>query len=329
MKALSFICFLTPIRPFATGVRKVCLMAAPLIASVSLAAGSAVPVAVNSRVSDDYVRGRQADGSFAPEYYAFGEGGCWGGDQRDESIDKLKFRDVARTIAGPLAGQKYLPTRSTGETKFLIMVYWGTTAGSLGSPASQSYRNLQASQISSATSAASVPGAWGNSLTTAALPSSVHNGNGAGAESQASSRPPDGVLDMILAAELTRTYIDSENAKKLGYTDEILRYEPLRGTAAQIRRDDLYEEVGHNRYFVVLEAYDFQLLRTQKKHKLVWEARYSIDEGGNDFSEKLAAMTQAAARYFGQSSNGLQRRSLPETNVRFGEFKVLDYMPEK
>jgi hypothetical protein len=209
------------------------------------------------------------------------------------------------------------------------MVYWGTTAGSLGSPASQSYRNLQASQISSATNPASVPGAWGNSLTAAALPFSVHNGKGAGAESQASKGPPAAVLDMILATERMRTYIDSENAKKLGYTDEMLRYEPLQFTPARIHRDDLYEEVGRNRYFIVLEAYDFQLLRTQNKHTIVWEARYSIDEGGNDFSEKLAAMTQAAARYFGQSSNGLQRRSLPETNVRFGEFKVLDYMPEK
>lgn len=35
--------------------------------------------AVCGRTSSDYVRSRQADGSFAPESYAFGKGGVLGG----------------------------------------------------------------------------------------------------------------------------------------------------------------------------------------------------------------------------------------------------------
>ena len=84
--------------------------------------------AVASKVSDDYFRTKLPDGSFQPEYYSFGEGGTWGGQISDATIDKLHFMDVARVIAEPLAGQKYMPARDPNNTKLLIMVYWGTTA---------------------------------------------------------------------------------------------------------------------------------------------------------------------------------------------------------
>ena len=58
--------------------------------------------AVCSKVSDDYVRTRLADGSFQPETYAFGKGGYWSGALRDKTIDEMNFMDGARTIAGPL-----------------------------------------------------------------------------------------------------------------------------------------------------------------------------------------------------------------------------------
>jgi hypothetical protein len=84
--------------------------------------------AVSARANKDYARSRLPDGSFQPEGYAFGDGGNWGGEIKDATIDKLKFIDVARVIAAPLASQKYLPARDPEKTKLLIMVYWGTTA---------------------------------------------------------------------------------------------------------------------------------------------------------------------------------------------------------
>jgi hypothetical protein len=83
--------------------------------------------AVASKVSSDYVRTKLPDGSFQPESYAFGEGGNWGGEISDATIDKLHFIDVARTIAAPLEGQRYLPSKDPNRTKLLIMVYRGTT----------------------------------------------------------------------------------------------------------------------------------------------------------------------------------------------------------
>ena len=84
--------------------------------------------AVSSKVSGDYKRTKLPDGLFQPELYAFGEGGYWGGEISDSTIDKIKFADVAKVIAGPLAGQSYLPAKDPKTTKLLIMLYWGTTA---------------------------------------------------------------------------------------------------------------------------------------------------------------------------------------------------------
>jgi len=38
---------------------------------------------------------------------------------------------------------------------------------------------------------------------------------------------------------------------------------------------------------VVLMAYDFQLLWKEKKHKLLWETRFSIRQRHNDFDRQL------------------------------------------
>jgi hypothetical protein len=88
-------------------------------------------------------------------------------------------------------------------------------------------------------------------------------------------------------------------------------------------------EIEENRYFVVLMAYDFQLQWKQKKHKLLWETRFSIQEHRNDFKLALPAMARDASRFFGQDSHGLIRQPLPEGHVTLGEPKVLEYEPEK
>jgi hypothetical protein len=91
----------------------------------------------------------------------------------------------------------------------------------------------------------------------------------------------------------------------------------------------MIDEIEDDRYFVVLMAYDFPLLWKDKKHKLVWETRFSIRERHNDFSQRLAAMAEAAARYFGQDSHGLVRKRDPVAHVDPGEIKVIGTEPQK
>jgi hypothetical protein len=76
--------------------------------STALADGDVV-TAVSSQVSSDYVRKRLPDGSIEPETYTFGKGGHLAGTMRDDSVDKLDFMDLAKTIAVPLASRQYVP----------------------------------------------------------------------------------------------------------------------------------------------------------------------------------------------------------------------------
>jgi len=238
--------------------------------------------AVSSRVSADYVRMRLADGSFQPEAFAFGEGGHLSGIAHDDTIDKLNFKDVARTIAGPLAGQKYQPAKDPSQTKLLIMVYWGTTTGSSDDP----------------------------------------------------NFPPARTLEEKLMFKSQRDQDDVRNARLLGYDSEGLigtdyGRRLLISGALRRKADDLLDEIGDNRYFVVLMAYDFQLLWKEKQHKLLWETRFSVREHRNDFGEVLPEMAQFASKYFGQDSHGLLRKPLPEGHVTLGKLEVGEVVPEK
>ena len=248
------------------------------------AEGAAGITAVASRVSKDYVRTRLPDGSFRPEEYAFGEGGRIEGPFHDTSIDRLSFLDVARTLAGPLRAQNYIPTRDLNAEELLIMVYWGTTT---------------------------VPDQ---------LNLSVGYMNNSG---------PMEYLDNI-----QRDLLDYKNAKILGYNlekpieSDFGNFTTATGTAGLLQ-DELLSEIEDSRYYVVLMAYDFQVFRTQNKHKLLWETRFSINELHNHFDKALPAMAQYASVYFGQDSHGLLRRRVPEGHIEVGEPKSIGPLPEK
>jgi hypothetical protein len=122
---------------------------------------------------------------------------------------------------------------------------------------------------------------------------------------------------------------DLHNAMILGYAGEIAKTHPRLGVINNVKRDDLIDDIEHNRYFVVLMAYDFQLLWKEKKHKLLWETRFSIREQGNDFGKMLPSMAKYASQYFGQDSHGLVRRAIPEGNVEIGVPKTVSADGEK
>jgi hypothetical protein len=260
--------------------------------------------AVSSKVAPDYVRAKMPDGSFQTELYSFGPGGNWGGNIKDLTIDKLTFLDVAHVIAAPLAGQKYLPGKDPAKTKLLIMVYWGTTA---------------------------VPPPYENdSLYQAYQQSLAEYRLLLGVDPNAALSVLSAGLHELAMENRIRDRIDFKNAAMLGYNASGLvgteRGKYLSHTALRNEGDDEVSEIEDNRYFIVLMAYDFQLLWKQKKHKLLWETRFSINEKHNEFDKTLPAMTQYAARYFGQPSNGLVRQRLLNDHVEIGDPTLIQFV---
>jgi hypothetical protein len=278
-----------------------------LLPLTPFAAAGGEMAAVSSRASEDYVRTRLPDGSFQPETYAFGKGGFWSGASRDPTIDNMDFMDVARTIAVPLERQGYIPSKDPKKTRFLIMVYWGTTQPPERENQTISFQNV--SQASAALQRAK------DSRDPVAI---------AAAEAAYTD-----VFPSLQVENARHNRINMQNAQTLGYDSWIGLNAPFAGSPLENRWKDMIDELEESRYFVVLMAYDFQMMCQQKKTKLVWETRFSIGQHRNQFDKQLAAMAQDASKYFGKDSKGLIRERLPDTTVNIGEAKVLEYEPEK
>jgi hypothetical protein len=277
--------------------------------------------AVSSRVSKDYVRTKLADGSFQPEEYAFGEGGRLNGALRDPSIDKLRFIDIARVVARSLAAQNYRPAKDLNTEKLLIMIYWGTTIVPESFNTTAGNLNYQQAQN-----------------TAGSLEMAARGGNTAAARNaqQATAAALGSAGQQLSMENIQREQTDFKNANLLGYDSEGLigtdegQSSGHTGVSGNLH-EELLSEIEETRYFVVLLVYDFQVFRKENKHKLLWEARLSINEAHNDFSKALPAMVQYASRYFGQDSHGLLRTRVPEGKVIMGEPKSLGEVeaPEK
>ncbi len=127
---------------------------------------------------------------------------------------------------------------------------------------------------------------------------------------------------------VVRDRLDRQNAALLGYdADGLIGTEYAAGlelTALRQRARDQRTEIEFNRYFVVLMAYDFQLLWHHKQHKLLWETRFSLNQRDNNFTKALPVMAHYASRYFGEDSGGLVRTAVPRGHVDIGLPTVIE-----
>jgi hypothetical protein len=299
--------------------------ATALLLALATTSRAAEITAVYSEVSRDYVRARAPDGSFRPEGYAFGNGGFAGGPAVDASIDGMKFLDVLRTVAKPLASQNFIPSKVAERTHLLIMVYWGTTPGKDDLSSSDAFKSSMAglatppmTQLSSQTIA--------KEEATAMTPDSQMNvavavDNEAIAHQKAEDL--DGMLYGSHVENEQRDQADAKNAMILGYYPEMVATAGLEHSALGAHRHDLIEDLEYDRYYVVLMAYDFQGILKHKQRKLLWVTRISIRARGNKFGTVLPAMTDYASRYFGRDSHGLLREVLPDGHVNVGPLKSL------
>jgi hypothetical protein len=268
------------------------------------------PVAVFSEVFNGYQRTQLPDKSFKPEYYAFGEGGCWTRPVQDAKLEEMTFLRVAQAVAAPLARLNYRPARNAAEAELMILVFWGSTQGSRGhDPTGSADRFASASSAYNATKSA-------NQAPPAGSPAEPAN---AAAESAY-----DNALWQMQLANDARDQLDSRNARILGYSEALER---ARAVAHMSFAHDIIDEISDNRYYVVLQAYDAKTAVKEKKLKPLWTARISMRESDADFAQALEQMLRRATRYLGQDSKGLHREVTQETSVRLGPTEYLETLP--
>ena len=133
----------------------------------------------------------------------------------------------------------------------------------------------------------------------------------------------------VAAENRSRDQLDAQNAALLGYDSLWNATSGLQGTPLEQRRQDVADELEHDRYFVVLMAYDFQKMWKLKKHELLWETRFSVRQRGVAFDQQLSEMAQDASHFFGKDTHGLVRMELPTGRVDVGALKSLGAVAAK
>jgi hypothetical protein len=245
--------------------------------------------AVSSKVFNGYARKKLADGSYRPERYGFAIGGFLSGSEAGGGSSST------------------LPTSDPTVDKATFAAIGRVIAAPL---AAQKY--LPTDDPKNADLLILV--FWGRTI-----------GTNAFSGSELSQTFDGGEKDKI----------DIQNAKLLGFDSERVfdqGFDDPSNMMANIRRQvhsGTIDAIEADRYFVILQAFDFQPLWKQKKIRLLWETRFSLDQRSHDFGRDLPRMAQIASQYFGQDSRGLVIKPVPEGNVDIGDVKSLGPVPEK
>ena len=124
-----------------------------------------------------------------------------------------------------------------------------------------------------------------------------------------------------------RDLLDIKNAALLGFDREGTFAQGfgnnVRSNIVKQVHSQMMDALESNRYFVVLRAFDFQSSLKEKKIRLLWETRFSINQRRNAFDEALPIMAQFASQTFGVDSGGLLMARVSEGRVELGDVKSL------
>ena len=114
--------------------------------------------------------------------------------------------------------------------------------------------------------------------------------------------------------------IEARNARILGFQLDRSRASDLSFTTMA---EDFRREFEAGRYFVVIKAYDFAAAKNERRLKLMWESRFSIQRQAVNFDQELPVMAAFAARTFGQETKGIFNPDTIKGRIKMGDLKIL------
>jgi hypothetical protein len=287
-------------------------MARVMAIGASLAAGLAPAlradhtefVVIKAAASKDYIQQKIVNGAVKPETYVFLQGKYFEGDTRDASIDDATFMDIAKVLAPDLAKQAFFPTRDAKSANLLIAVSWGRTLTDQIGQKSDLESNLES------TNERTDLNSYSSGMAT------YMSGKGG-----ATAMPPDPAgLTMDLGTDQTNAMSAQKfaefNATLLGYTGAFQKETQSQWASANglnSAAESQLTDLNDSRYFVILMAYDYQAMRRNAAAngaapppKPLWTVRINMRSTGNNFTQGLPAMSQAAADYFGKQFDDLK-----------------------
>lgn len=255
--------------------------------SNSSAAEKRARVLVDSFAEKDYLKSKETDEGLVPETYHLVQGKFIGGYISDKTLSGVPFREVAQNLAQQLRSRDYYPAQDKDAGDLLIIVNWGVTQ------IQADFDELFPTDDEETTSE----------------------------EGTESDEFLDGAPGSIIE-EGGYSYSEQTNAALIGF-DRALRRKDL-GTQDQF---ELQEMLQNERYFMILSAFDWQLMRRTGEKKLLWSTRFSMDAVKVGFDEAHFALSRGAANYFGTNLEGKLGKvntHVGPGDVETGELEVIE-----
>ncbi len=260
-------------------------------------------VLVDSYAKESYEETKNGDGEPRLETYHFFEGRHFGGNIRDKSLRDVTFEEIAQSLAEEMKLRNYYPASSPEGGNFLIVVHWGVTG--IEEPLDELFLNE--------------PGDTGIDA-----PDIIFDG-ASGNTSQDFSADATNDFETYDRGGASRS--DEENAVLIGFDRALNR----KGVIPQDEHE-LQLMLKDERYFIILMAYDWQKLRTEKEYDLIWSTRFSLDAMGTNFREAHFALSRGASNYFGTNLDGelgKAKTNLGPGDVELGEIEVVEQLTDK
>jgi hypothetical protein len=260
-----------------------------LLLSGPAARGSDI-VTVRVWADPDYLARRAAKDGPKDETYVVAQGEYFFGACRDGSISGSSFPQILRLLAPTLVKQHYFPAKDARRADQLLVVHWGTTIAYMNDYEQTGQTNLAPASLFHDSSMPSSGVEGLDNLTQRTVQNSLDAASEAAHMAQ--------VADQTALAMST-----SSMAGLLGYTKQ-LTHERQKVEVTEVERT-LMSNLTEDRYFVILQAYDFPGLMQGHARKLLWTAHMSIRSAGTNFRIGLARMGRVASDFYGQNSDEL------------------------
>jgi hypothetical protein len=268
----------------------------PVLLAFSLGIGAflACGVADRARGSDIVTLRTWADPAYSAlkagrpssdkETYVVVEGEYFDGGYWDPSISQKSLSAIMGFLAPTLTKQGYFPAKGIKGADELLVVHWGTTIGYINEyekiehtlPATQSFHSEGMNPM----------------LDTAPVTEATKDD----ADAQY-----DAVQAALMANQAAHIMQTSTAEGLLGYTKALIRERQKMATSAL--EMTLEANMHEDRYFVILQAYDFPRMQRGDGKKLLWSVHMSIRAPGMNFNLALPRMGQVASEFYGQNND--------------------------
>ncbi len=277
-------------------------------------------VTVRAWADPQYASEKAGNGKTRKESYIIAKGEYFEGTCRDPSIEKASFDGIVQLLSKSLARQQYYPARNAASADQIIVVHWGMTIPYVNEYEQQAIENPTSYDPHLADFAVA-----GQTMDTASSAVASQAGSQQSVERDIFNGQQQGAINLAMDIDkMAHTMSANSAAGLLGYTSQLAR-EGQKLMPTEVART-LMANLHEDRYFVIIQAWDFQKLSHDHKKKLLWTARMSMRAPGMNFRLALPRMGRVASDYFGKSNDQVvtaEFQPAREGRVDIGPVRIL------